>query len=86
MAKSKIAVVKEITLSVSEFKAKCLQLLKHVETKGDRIVITRRGRPVAEVVPPKATARPLRGMWKDSVKILGDIVYFSDNEWESEKD
>ena len=78
--------MKEITLSVSEFKAKCLQLLKDVETNGDRIVITRRGRPVAEVVPPGATARPLRGMWKDSVKILGDIVYFSDNEWESEKD
>lgn len=73
-------------MPVSEFKAKCLQLLKDVETKGDRIVITRRGRPVAEVVPSKATARPLRGMWKDSVKLLGDIVYFSDNEWESEKD
>lgn len=73
-------------MPVSEFKAKCLQLLKDVETKGDRIVITRRGRPVAEIVPSKTTARPLRGMWKDSVKILGDIVYLSDNEWESEKD
>jgi len=86
MAKSKIAVVKEITVSVSQFKAKCLQLLKDVETKGDRIVIARHGSPVAEVVPPKATARPLCGMWKESVKILGEIVYFSDNEWESEKD
>ncbi|HTS49525.1 MAG TPA: type II toxin-antitoxin system Phd/YefM family antitoxin [Bryobacteraceae bacterium] len=78
--------MKEITLSVSEFQAKCLQLLKDVETEGDRIVITKRGRPIAEVVPLKAIARPLRGMWKDSVKILGDVVYFSDNEWESEKD
>jgi prevent-host-death family protein len=78
--------VKEITLPVSEFKAKCLQLLKDVETKGDRIVITKRGRPVAEVVPPKTAMRPLRGMWKDSVKILGDIVYFNtSDDWESNK-
>jgi len=78
--------MKEITLPVSDFKAKCLQLLKDVETKGDRIVITRRGRPVAEVVPSKAAVRPLRGMWKDSVKILGDIVYFdTSDDWESLK-
>lgn len=73
-------------MPVSEFKAKCLQLLKDVETKGDRIVITKRGRPVAEVVPSKTAAPRLRGTWKDSVKILGDIVYFSDDEWESERD
>lgn len=78
--------MKQVTLPVSEFKAKCLQLLKDVETKGDRIVITKRGRPVAEVVPAKAAVPRLQGTWKDSVKILGDIVYFSDDEWESEKD
>lgn len=78
--------MKEIVLPISEFKAKCLKLLKDVETKGDRIVITKRGRPVAEVGPPKAAIPPLRGSWKDSVKVLGDIVYFSDDEWESEKD
>jgi prevent-host-death family protein len=78
--------VKQITISISEFKAKCLQLLKGVETKGDRIVITKRGRPVAEVVPAKEVIRPLGGMWKDSVKIVGYIVYFSDAEWESEKE
>ncbi len=78
--------MKEIVLPISEFKAKCLRLLKDVETKGDRIVITKRGKPVAEVVPSKTTVRPLRGMWKDSVKILGDIVYFdTSDDWESLK-
>lgn len=78
--------MKEITLPVSEFKARCLQLLKEVETKGDRIVITKRGKPVAEVVPSKKNIRPLRGMWKDSVKILGDIVSFeTTDDWESLK-
>jgi len=78
--------MKEITLPVSEFKAKCLRLLKDVETKGDRIIITKRGRPVAEVVPSKTKVRPLRGMWKDSVTIQGDIVYFdTSDDWESLK-
>jgi prevent-host-death family protein len=78
--------MKHVTMPVSEFKAKCLQLLKDVETKGDRIVITKRGRPVAEVIPSKNVIPPLRGSWKDSVRILGDIVYFdTSDEWESNR-
>jgi len=79
-------VMKHVTMPVSEFKAKCLQLLKDVETNGDRIVITKRGKPVAEVVPSKEVIRPLRGSWKDSMKILGDIVYFdTSDDWESNR-
>ena len=71
-------------MPVTQFKAKCLRLLEDVEKKGDRIIITKRGRPVAQVGPTEAQRRPLRGMWKDTVKILGDIVYFDTNEdWES---
>ena len=78
--------MKEITVPVTEFKAKCLRLLDDVEKKGDRIIITKRGRPVAQVAPAPATVPPLRGMWKDSVKILGDIVYFDTSEdWESSR-
>jgi prevent-host-death family protein len=76
--------MKEITLPISEFKAKCLRLIDDVETKGDRIVITKRGRPVARIEPVAPEKRPLRGMWKDKVEILGDIVYFDTTEdWES---
>jgi len=76
--------MKEITVPVTEFKAKCLRLLDDVEKKGDRIIITKRGRPVAQVGPTPGAVPPLRGMWKDSVKILGDIVYFDTSEdWES---
>ena len=76
--------MKEITLPISEFKAKCLRLIQDVETKGDRIVITKRGRPVAKIEPVAPERRPLRGMWKDKVQILGDIVYFdTTDDWES---
>ena len=76
--------MKEITLPISEFKAKCLRLIQDVETKGDRIVITKRGRPVAKIEPVAPAKRPLRGMWKDKVRIVGDIVYFdTTDDWES---
>jgi prevent-host-death family protein len=76
--------MKVITVPISEFKAKCLRLLDDVQTKGNRIVITKRGRPVAQVQPLETEQRPLRGIWKDSVAVVGDIVYFdASDDWES---
>jgi len=78
--------MKEITVPVTEFKAKCLRMLDDVEKKGDRIVITKRGKRIAEVRPAPEVKPKLRGTWKDTVKILGDIVYFDTSEdWESAK-
>lgn len=74
--------MKEITLPVTEFKAKCLRLLNDVEKNGDRIVITKRGRPVAKVERAVAEIPKLEGSWKGKVKILGDIVNFTDDPWE----
>jgi prevent-host-death family protein len=42
-------VMKEI--SASKFKAQCLALLDDVATTGEPIVVTKRGKPVARVVP-----------------------------------
>ena len=39
------------TVPAGEFKAKCLSLLDEVASSGQRIVVTKRGRPVAQVVP-----------------------------------
>jgi len=57
-----------------------------VESKGDCIVITTRGRLVARVEPIYATRPRLKGTWEGKAKIVGDIVYFSDNPWDSESD
>ena len=78
--------VKEITVPVSEFKAKCLRLVEDVEAKGDRIVITKRGRPVAQVVRINSPKLRLRGTWKGLVEVKGDIVHFSDDSWESDSE
>jgi prevent-host-death family protein len=78
--------MKEITVPVTEFKAKCLRLLDDVEKKGDHIVITKRGRRIAQVTPSFEEKPKLRGTWKGKVKILGDIVNFHDDPWEVESE
>ena len=52
------------------FKAECLALLDRVEQTGEPVVVTKRGRPVAEVVPIRPGGRSLKG----SVTVRGDIV------------
>ncbi|HSD28158.1 MAG TPA: type II toxin-antitoxin system prevent-host-death family antitoxin [Vicinamibacteria bacterium] len=52
------------------FKAECLALLDRVEQTGEALVVTKRGRPVAEVVPIRARPRSM----KRSVTVRGDIV------------
>jgi prevent-host-death family protein len=52
------------------FKAECLALLDRVERTGEPVVVTKRGRPVAEVVPIRGKSRSLEG----SVTVRGDIV------------
>ena len=77
--------MKNTIIAASEFKAKCLRLLDEVE-EGETLVITKRGRPVARVVPVSPPRRSLRGTWKGLVKIKGDIVHFdTGREWESNR-
>ena len=77
-------------VAISEFKAKCLALLEQVRKTKQPIRITRRGKPVAEVVPPTAVMD--RQAWFDSMKdtfeILGDIVSpaVDEDEWEMLRD
>jgi prevent-host-death family protein len=75
--------MKESTLGVSEFKSKCLGLLDEV-AKGNTLVITKHGRPIAKVLPVSAAAKSLRGSWKGIVKIKGDVVRFNEGDvWEN---
>ncbi|MGC0773030.1 MAG: type II toxin-antitoxin system Phd/YefM family antitoxin [Candidatus Acidiferrum sp.] len=63
-------------IAISEFKAKCLAILAHVEKTKEPVRITRHGKPVAEVIPAVQTVD--RAAWigslKGEIKILGDIV------------
>ncbi len=78
--------MKDAVFAASEFKAKCLRLLDEVAEEGKTLIITKRGRPVARVVPTCPPKRSLRGTWKGRVKIKGDIVHFdTSRDWESNR-
>jgi prevent-host-death family protein len=62
-------------IAISKFKATCLAVLEEVRRTGKPVRVTRFGRAVAEVVPPKpTTTTSWLGCGKGSVEILGDIV------------
>lgn len=72
----------EHQLSISEFKAKCLRLLDETEKKGRRYTITRKGKPIARVVPLRKTEGFIRGSLKGLAVIHGDIVHFdTSDDW-----
>ena len=63
------------TIRASEFKAKCLALMDQVARTGETIVVTKNGKPVAELRPhrpPRAVS--LIGLHKGGIRIRGDIV------------
>lgn len=74
------------TLLVSEFKAKCLSVLDRVQADGTSVLITRRGRPLARVVPAAAPGSGVRklGSMADEAVAHGDLVHADfTGDWES---
>lgn len=70
-------------LSVSEFKARCLEIFETLRERGRELVVTRHGEPIARIVPLQQH-EPLRGVFKDQVEIVSDIVQFDlGEEWEA---
>ena len=78
--------MKEAVVPASEFKAKCLRLLDDIAAEGKSVTITKRGRPIARVVPIAKPVNRLRGSWKSIVRTRGDIAHFSVcGEWEANR-
>lgn len=65
------------TISATEFKVKCLDILDRIKSRElERVVITKRGRVVAVLVPPAdeaAQVRQLHGFLRGSVIIPPDV-------------
>jgi prevent-host-death family protein len=72
------------TVPAGEFKAKCLKLLDEVAQTRETLVITKHGKPVAQVVP-MPTQENIVGSMKGSVLWIGDIISPIDVEWDAMK-
>ena len=68
-------------ISAAQFKAQCLKLIHRVEKTRETIVITKRGRAVAQLAPARAHGDSLFGYMKDSLKVAGDVMAPLDEEW-----
>lgn len=67
-------------VGAGEFKAKCLALLDEVSETGRHVLVTKRGRPVAEVVPVEETPS-LEG----SIVAEGDLISPIEESWTIER-
>ena len=59
-------------IAAALFKEKCLAILDAVDDEG--LVITKRGRPVAKLIPIRAESAGLIGALKGKLKIKGPIL------------
>ena len=59
------------TISAAKFKEQCLALLDAVDQDG--IVITKRGKPVARLVPIERVPGSLIGALANKIEIKGDL-------------
>ena len=81
------------TISISEFKAKCTERLRAVEEHGLTLQITRHGKVVATVTPPRANEPTMAdwigsgaGMMAPDASALFDGPSWEPGDWAMEKD
>ena len=71
---------KGVTINVTEFKAKCLEHLRKLETgKLTRVTVTRRGKPVAVIERAVAREMPVKdvyGFMRDVMRLSPDYDPF----------
>ena len=61
-------------VAAADFKANCLRLMDEVAQQRRPIIITKRGKPVAKLVPVETETIGLFGRMAGSIKICGDII------------
>lgn len=69
-------------IAAAKFKEQCLSLIDRVDKDG--IVITKRGKPVAKLIPLGTDSANLIGSLKGKVKIKGG-VFSTGTRWDAER-
>ena len=61
------------TMAAGEFKARCLRVMEEVAKYRTPVVITKKGRVVAKLVPPDAPATDVFGCMAGTARIVGNV-------------
>ena len=69
-------------IAAGEFKARCLALMEDVRSTREPLVITKRGKPVAKLVPADEDKDDFIGRLEGVFRVVGDIESPIDG-WES---
>jgi hypothetical protein len=65
---------KSVEMPASEFKARCLAVFSKLERRQyTRVVVTRHGKPVAEVTPPRESPPELWGALRGTVRVPAGV-------------
>ena len=73
------------TLPISRFKATCLAALERVRKTGRPLLVTKRGVPIAQVIPaPPPETNGAFGTMRDTAEEIGDILEpLGEQDWEA---
>ena len=72
-----------LQVAAADFKTHCLHYMDLANNQHETVIITKRGKPVAKLVPYVEESPELFGRMKGSVTIHGDILEPIDVEWEA---
>lgn len=61
-------------IAAGEFKARCLKIMDEVHHRRESVLITKKGVPVAKLVPADAAPADVFGCLAGTAQIVGDIV------------
>ena len=73
-----------MVIAAGEFKSHCLKLMDEVKKKHTSFVITKRGKPVAKLVPIDDTPPLLFGRLKGRISIEHDIIAPTGERWNAD--
>jgi prevent-host-death family protein len=73
-------------IAAGKFKTHCLAIMDDVRTRHESVIITKRGKPVAKLVPVDETpSEPLFGLLRGHARITGDIVASTGEVWHADE-
>jgi prevent-host-death family protein len=61
------------TMPAGKFKAQCLSLMDQVNATREPVLITKKGRPVAKLIPADLEPKDVFGCLRGVMEIVGDI-------------